>query len=67
MYQNIKIQNAIHKINTTITVLINDGCAIGSDQNLLFLRYTYIKGLSILENYVKSNICLGDQNQDPNG
>ena len=38
----------------------DSGSAIGTERYFLFLDYTYIKGLDILENYVKSDVRLGD-------
>ena len=36
------------------------GSAIGTETYFLFLGYTYIKRLNILENYVKIDVRLGD-------
>ena len=35
-------------------------------RGILFLGYMYKKGLDILENYVESDVRLGDSNQDIN-
>ena len=40
------------------------GSAIGSENYFLFLGYTYVKRLNILENYVEINVRLGNWNQD---
>ena len=36
------------------------GSAIGSENYFLFLGYTYVKRLNILENYVEINVRLGN-------